>query len=96
MPSPLSRISRLLLLPALAGASNCAGPAAIHPPVADLRAVVETKPIPGDEIATSQRAYDQYQASVEGWGDRISAAGARLCRWSERAYKLKLDCPETR
>lgn len=84
---------RSLPLAALLLASACGGPVAIHPPVADFKAVTEAKPVPGDEIATSQKAADDYSASVEGWGDRISAAGARLCRWSERTYKVRLGCP---
>lgn len=75
-------------------ASGCETLGAIHPPVADLKAAVEPKPIPSDDIATSQKAADDYSASVEGWGDRISAAGGRICRWSERTYKLKLGCPK--
>jgi hypothetical protein len=94
MPSLRSRISRLLLLPALALACSCAEQGAVAPPVADLSAVVEAKPQPTDDIATSQQAYDQYQASVESWGDRISSAGARLCRWSKSVYKVKVQCPK--
>jgi hypothetical protein len=94
MSSPRLQISRLLLLPALAVASSCAEQGAITPPVPDLQAVVEAKPQPTDDIVTSQQAYDQYQASLESWGDRISAAGGRLCRWSERVYKVKAGCPK--
>lgn len=74
-------------------ASACTTRDAIHPPVADLAAAVEPKPVPSDDIATSQKAADDYSASVEGWGDRVSAAGGRLCRWSERVYKVKVGCP---
>lgn len=59
----------------------------------DLQAVTEAKPVPTDDIATSQSAYDQYQAEIEAWGDRISAAGGRICRWSKQVYKLSIDCP---
>jgi hypothetical protein len=72
--------------------SACATPANIHPPVDDLKAVVEPKPVPTDEIATSQKAADDFGASLEAWGDRISAAGGRLCRWSESVYKVKVGC----
>jgi hypothetical protein len=74
-------------------ASGCASSGAIHPPADDLKAAVEPKPVPGDDIATSDQANADYSASVEGWGDRISAAGGRLCRWSERVYKVKVGCP---
>lgn len=72
----------------------CERPANIPPPVPDLKAVVEPKPIPSEDIATSQKAADQYSADIEGWGDRISSAGARLCRWSEATYKVKIGCPK--
>lgn len=75
-------------------ASGCASSGAIHPPVADLKAVTEAKPVPGDDIATSDQANADYSASVEGWGDRLFAAGGRLCRWSKATYKLKIDCPK--
>ena len=75
-------------------ASACATPAEIHPPVDDLKAVVEPKPVPTDEIATSQKAADDFSVSIESWGDRISAAGGRICRWSERTYKVRIGCPK--
>jgi hypothetical protein len=50
--------------------------------------------VPSDDIATSQKAADEFSATIEGWGDRISAAGGRLCRWTERTHKLKLGCPK--
>jgi hypothetical protein len=73
---------------------GCASGVTLPPPADDLKAVVEPKPVPSDEIAVSQKAADQYSADVEGWGDRISAAGGRLCRWSERTYKVKIGCPK--
>lgn len=94
MSSPRNPISRLLLLPTLVLASSCAEQATIAPPVTDLQAVVEQKPQPTDDIATSQQAYDQYQASLEAWGDRLHSAGGRLCRWSERVYKIRVGCPK--
>lgn len=69
-------------------------PGAILPPAADLQAASEVKPVPSDEIATSQKAADDYSASVEAWGDRVSAAGGRLCRWAERVGKKSLGCPK--
>lgn len=50
--------------------------------------------MPSDDIATSDQANADYSASLEAWGDRISAAGARLCRWSESVYKAKIGCPK--
>jgi len=87
------RTKLLLLLPWLAHVSSCAAPASVHPPLADLQAVTEPKPEPTDDITISQQAYDLYQAKIEWWGDRVSDAGARLCRWSRDTYKLKVKCP---
>ncbi|MDE1917650.1 MAG: hypothetical protein KGJ57_18275 [Sphingomonadales bacterium] len=42
---------------------------------------MEAKPVPGDDIATDDVAFEHYNASVESWGDRLHAAGARLCRF---------------
>jgi hypothetical protein len=70
--------SRTRLLPVLAMlslASGCATTGAIPPPADDLKAVVEPKPVPTDDIATSDQANADYSAAIEGWGDRVSAAG---------------------
>lgn len=75
-------------------ASGCATSVVIPPPVADLSAAVEAKPVPGDDIATSDQANADFNASIESWGDRIYSAGGRLCRWSEKTYKIKVPgCP---
>lgn len=88
-----SPTSLLLPLASLWLASACTGPG-VHPlPAADLLAVTEAKPIPTDDIATSQKAADLYSATVESWADRISAAGGRLCRFTERTSKLPFQCP---
>lgn len=90
----LNRTSRLLPVVALTLACSCAGPANIAPPAADLSILVEPKPVPAEDIAVSQQAYDDYQASVEGWGDRKFLAGTRLCQWSQRVYRIKVPgCP---
>jgi hypothetical protein len=75
-------------------ASACTTSGAIHPPADDLKAVVEPKPVPSDDIATSDQANADYSAALEAWGDRLHSAGGRLCRWSESVYKLRLNCPK--
>ena len=80
MPFTPFRTRLLLLLAMLWPASGCTTSGAIHPPVDDLKAAVEPKPMPGDDIATSDQANADYNAAIEAWGDRISSAGARLCR----------------
>ena len=94
MSSKRSLTSLSLPLAALLLASGCGVSGGPLPPVADLKAAVEPKPVPTDDIATSQKAADDYSASVDAWGDRIYTAGGRLCRWSERVYKVKIGCPK--
>ena len=82
MSSNLRRRAALsALLPALLLASACAASGARRPPVADIRAVTEAKPLPTDAIASDPVAEARYNAAVESWGDRIRAAGMRLCRF---------------
>jgi hypothetical protein len=64
-----------------------------NPPVADVEAVVEKKPAPSEAILTSPAASARYNAAIEGWGDRVSAAGGRLCRFF-KARGMEVDCPE--
>lgn len=77
------RVANCLLPPMFLLASACAGSGA-YPPLADLRAVTEAKPVPGDEIATDPVAEAHYNAAVESWGERLHSAGLRLCRFYRR------------
>lgn len=81
----------------LAAVSSCARPerlTPIYPPSADLMALTEAKPVPGVEILTSEAAANRHDAAVESWGDRLSAAGARVCRWAvDNGAKLPFACP---
>lgn len=90
---PRLRRRGLVLLPMLLLASACVS-AGGFPPPADLQAATEAKPVPGDEIATDAEAEAHYNAAVEGWGDRISSAGARLCRFFQRRKMPGLMCPQ--
>ncbi len=74
------RVGLLVLLPMLLLASGCATTAGF-PPLADVTAATEPKPVPDDAIATDPVAEAHYNASVESWGDRLGSAGARLCRF---------------
>lgn len=71
--------------------SGCASSGATLLPVRDIEAVTEPKPIPSDDIVTDARAAALYNSKLEGWGDRIHAAGVRLCRYA-RATGVKVDC----
>lgn len=68
-----------------------------YPPIADLQAVTEDKPAPTEAILTDPVADAHYNASVEAWGDRISSAGGRLCRFFDNAGMVGVDfCPATK
>ncbi|MFN3991266.1 MAG: hypothetical protein ACK4IS_13540 [Erythrobacter sp.] len=43
----------------------------------------EAKPAPTPDIVTDAKASERYNAEVESWGDRLSAAGRRVCRWMQ-------------
>ena len=87
------RVASLALLPTLLLASAC-GNSGGYPPLADLKAVTEPKPVPGDEIATDPAAEAHYNAAVEGWGDRLFSAGGRLCRFFRETRMPGVDfCP---
>lgn len=55
--------------------------------------MTEQKPQPTLDIVTSSKAAASYNAAIEARGDRISAAGARLCRFF-RDLGMAIDCPE--
>ena len=93
MRSLLRPMARLVLPALLLAVSACAAPRSSFPPLADLQAVTERKPPPTADIATSDRANADYSAKVEIWGDRVGAAGGRLCRYFA-ALGMKVDCPK--
>lgn len=62
------------------------------PSQADIAALTEAKPVPSVAILTDPAASDRYSSEVEGWGDRLSAAGGRLCRFYQ-TVGMHLDCP---
>lgn len=91
-----ARITRLVLPLSLLTVSGCCGQKLpIYPPSADLAAVTEAKPVPTIDILTSEQASEHYNANVESWGDRISAAGGRLCRYFKR-QGMTMECPPAR
>lgn len=61
---------------------------------ADVRALIEPKPVPGPEIVTDDAAGAAYSINVELWGERLSRAGRRLCRALEAdGAALGFACP---
>ena len=51
------------------------------PPAADVEAAAEAKPVPPVEIVTDEAAAVAYDEALEAWGERVSAAGRRVCLW---------------
>lgn len=67
----------------------------IFPPSVDLKLVISPKPKAGPEIVTSAQAAAEYDIAVETWGDTVSKAGQRICRWAENnGAKLDFVCPK--
>jgi hypothetical protein len=78
-------------------ASACTTSGAIPPPVDDLKAAVARKPVPSDDIATSDQANADYSAAIEGWGDGLFDAGGRICRWAAATDRIRVPgCPAAR
>jgi hypothetical protein len=92
--SPTMFLMMSLLLLAVSG---CAGRERIQPlfpPAADVKAASEAKPVAPVEIVTSAQAAARYNIEVEAWGERVSRAGGRICRWViDNGGKLPFDCP---
>lgn len=61
------------------------------PPIADIHAATEAKPRPTSDILTDPAADARYNAAVEGWGERVRAAGVRVCRFYQRVG-VKVEC----
>lgn len=50
--------------------------------------------MPPDAIVNDARVRAQYDADVENWGERVQAAGGRLCRWFVgTGATLPFSCP---
>lgn len=81
-----------LILTALLLLAGCKS-AHDFPSVADLQAVTEPKPIPPASILMDTSASDRYNAELEAWGERLQAAGIRLCRYF-KVQGMATDCPE--
>ncbi|WP_260928236.1 hypothetical protein [Novosphingobium sp. 9] len=62
-----------------------------YPPAPDLVAATEAKPKPSPDILTDPAAADRYSSAVEAWGDRVRAAGVRLCGYF-KAQGMKVEC----
>jgi hypothetical protein len=65
-----------------------------YPPLADIQAVTEAKPLPTSEILTDPAADARYNASIESTLDRVHAAAMRLCRFYVRTGMAGVECSE--
>ena len=97
MTSSLPRRAGSLALPiALLLATGCnrqVTPVQTYPSNADLQAATEPKPRPSPAIVTDPQANARYDAEVEGWGERVQAAGVRICKWADSmGAKLPFEC----
>lgn len=64
-------------------------------PAADVQAAIEPKPKPPVTIVTDDAAAARYSAEVELWGERLSKAGARICRsLASQGVALGFGCPK--
>lgn len=98
MQSPKQLTKLLLSLTLLLTVSACNSQVKIQPafpPVADVNALQEKKPVPTPDILTSSKASSEYNAALEAWGDRLSAAGHRLCIWL-KDRKMDVSCESDR
>ena len=98
MQFTLSRTPLLLLLALGLTVQGCAAKERLvisYPPFADVKAAIEPKPVASVDIVTSDQAAADYSLALELWGDRISAASGRICRWViDTGGKLPFDCPK--
>ena len=86
------RIRTLFVVIPLAILTACGDrPAVGTPLIADIEAAAETKPPPNAAILSDPNADARYNAEIEAWGDRVSAAGRRLCRFY-RDVGVKVEC----
>lgn len=78
---------------ALALLAGCKSPSHDFPPRSVVEAATEVKPVPPTTILTDPTASDQYNAEVESWGERVQAAGVKLCRYF-KGKGMQVDCPD--
>jgi hypothetical protein len=61
---------------------------------ADVRALIEPKPVPGADILTSDAASARHSIEIELWGERLSRAAGRVCRaLAADGMSLPFVCP---
>lgn len=73
--------------------SSCQSPGG-YPDPKDVAAITEAKPRPSENILTDPDADARYNSALEGWGDRLHAAGLRLCRFYQRTGMPKVSCEQ--
>jgi hypothetical protein len=61
------------------------------PPSVDL--IVQPKPVLDPDALTSDKALNEYDAQIEGWGSAGWLQVARICRWAQANGAKGLSCP---
>src|ERR1700741_2294147 len=77
----ISLLATLTLLSTVTGCAKQVTIRPLFPPAPDIEALQESKPRPSPDILLSSKASAQYNADVEGWGERLAAAVRRTCIW---------------
>lgn len=87
---------RLALVAGMLSIASACGeptPIVLSPPAIDVQGATEPKPLPPVEIATDEAVALQYDLALEAWGERVQAAGLRVCLWLN-ANGADYDCGE--
>lgn len=93
MPTTRFPIPLLPLLVTLSVASACANrpPPVVQSFPLNVDLQVEPKPVAGPDILTSEKAANDYDASLEAWGERGWATVGRICKWAKE-MGAKVSC----
>jgi hypothetical protein len=51
------------------------------------------KPVPADDILTSDKAANDYDSALEGWAEAMRLQLGRLCRFEVSVGMKGLSCP---
>jgi hypothetical protein len=50
--------------------------------------------VPPVDILTSEQAAERHDVAIETWGETVSRAGGRICRWVlDNGGELPFACP---
>lgn len=81
-----------LIAPATLALAACAHNPTPFPPVSDVNALVVPRPKMPPEALTDPTADANHRSAVRKWGDDLSAAGKRVCKFLDRTGMPGLEC----